>query len=117
MTVDKARAQEAKQSGASALQTYLTSLVYLRQEAKRDGLDAVAGIMWDALAAIERWLDTGNAPAHSPDILDSSLCHSLDFLLKLAGVAPGPAAAGRARHRQIRGRIKRRSRAALTATR
>ena len=60
----------------------MTSLLYLREEAERDGLQAVAKIMWEALAAMERWLDSGQAPVGSHDILDSPLCHSLDFLLK-----------------------------------
>jgi hypothetical protein len=82
VTVSKAGPRKAKQDGLDALQTYLTSLLYLRQEAKRDGLDAVAEIIWDALAAIEEWLDTGKAPVKSSDVLDSPLCHSLDFLLQ-----------------------------------
>jgi hypothetical protein len=88
VTAGTDRAQEVKHGGGTALQSYLTSLLYLREEAKRDGLDAVAGIMWDALAAIERWLETGNAPARSRDVLDSSLCHGLDFLLKWLALPP-----------------------------
>jgi hypothetical protein len=88
MTVSKARTQEASGGGANALQTYLTSLLYLRQEARREGLDAIAGIMWDALAAREKWLDTGKAPAHSRELLDSPLCHSLDFLVKWLALPP-----------------------------
>jgi hypothetical protein len=94
VTQSKARAQEAKHGGAEALQTYLTSLLYLRQEAKRDGLEPIAAIMWDALAALEAWLDTGEAPARSRDVLDSPLCHSLDFLIKWLALPP-------ARQRQV----------------
>jgi len=94
VTVSKAGRQRTKQDGVNALQTYLTSLLYLRQEAKRDGLDVVAEIMWNALAAIEAWLDTGKAPVSSLDVLDSPLCHSLDFLLKWMALPP-------ARQRQI----------------
>jgi hypothetical protein len=62
----------AKARGAvNAMQTYMTSLLYLRQEARRDGLDAVADILWRALAAIEAWLDSGQAPVGSGDILDA----------------------------------------------
>jgi hypothetical protein len=64
------------------LQVYLASLLYLRQEAERDGLAAVAAIMWDALAAIERWLDSGAAGVASQEMLNVPLCHALDFLLK-----------------------------------
>jgi hypothetical protein len=88
VTASKAKAQEAKGDSARALQTYLTSLLYLRQEAKRDGLDAVADIMRNALAAIEAWLDTGKASVNSHDVLDSPLCHSLDFLLKWLALPP-----------------------------
>jgi hypothetical protein len=88
VTASKAKAQEAKGDSARALQTYLTSLLYLRQEAKRDGLDAVADIMRNALAAIEAWLDTGKASISSHDVLDSPLCHSLDFLLKWLALPP-----------------------------
>ena len=88
MTVSKAKQVEAKCDSARALQTYLASLLYLRQEAKRDGLDAVAEIMWNALAAIEAWLDTGKAAVNGSDVLDSPLCHSLDFLLKWLALPP-----------------------------
>jgi hypothetical protein len=64
------------------MRTYLASLAYLREEAKRDGLDVVATILLDALAALERWLDSGSAPVTSQDMLDASLCHALSFLLK-----------------------------------
>jgi hypothetical protein len=80
--------QDAKHGGAKALRSYLTSLLYLRQEAKREGLDAVADIMWDGLAAIEQWLDTGKAPAHSREVLDSSLCYALEFLLTWVDLPP-----------------------------
>jgi hypothetical protein len=82
MTVSKAVAQKAKQDSVSAVQAYLTSLLYRRQEAQRDGLEPVAEILWSALAAIEEWLDTGEAPVNSREVLDSPLCHTLDFLLK-----------------------------------
>ena len=88
MTVSKARPQETKHGGGDALQAYLTSLAYLRQEAQRDGLDAVAEIMWDALAAIGAWLDTGKAPLDSRAALSSSLCHSLEFLVKWLALPP-----------------------------
>ncbi len=88
MTVNKVMTQEAKHGGATALQTYLMSLTYLRQEARREGLHVVAGIMWEAGVAIEVWLDSGNAPAHNPDVLNSPLCHSLDFLLKWLALPP-----------------------------
>ncbi len=70
------------------MQAYVTSLLYLRQEAKRDGLETIADIMWNALAAIETWLDTGKAPVNSRDVLDSPLCHSLEFLLKWLAMPP-----------------------------
>jgi hypothetical protein len=90
MTASNAMPREADHAeAANALQTYLTSLLYLRQEARRDGLDVVADIMWEALATIEAWLDTGSAPARSHEILDSPLCHSLDFLLKWLALPPG----------------------------
>jgi hypothetical protein len=88
VTASKATRPQEKHGGGGALQSYLTSLIYLRQEAKRDGLDAIADIMWGAVAAIERWLDTGTAPAHSPEVLNSSLCHSLDFLLHWRALPP-----------------------------
>lgn len=88
MTVSKAKPQEEKHGGADALQAYLTSLAYLRQEAQRDGLDAVADIMWDALAAIGAWLDTGKAPLDSRTALNSSLCHSLEFLIRWLALPP-----------------------------
>jgi hypothetical protein len=88
VSVSKAKPQQAKHGGGEALQAYLTSLAYLRQEAKRDGLDAVADIMWDALAAIGAWLDTGKAPLDSRAALNSSLCHSLEFLIKWLALPP-----------------------------
>jgi hypothetical protein len=95
VTVSKAKPQEVKHPrlrggrlGGDVLQAYLTSLAYLRQEAKRDGLDAVAEIMWDALAAIEAWLDTGKAPLDSRAALNSSLCYSLEFLIKWLALPP-----------------------------
>jgi hypothetical protein len=88
MTVSKAKPQKTKQDGINDLQSYLTSLLYLRQEAKRDGLDVVAEIMWNALVAIEKWLDTGKAPVNSRDVLDSPLCHSLDFLINWLALPP-----------------------------
>lgn len=90
MKASKAMPRQSNHAAAAdALQTYLTSLLFLRQEAKREGLHVVAGIMWEALATIEAWLDTGSAPAHSHEVLDSSFCHSLDFLLKWLSLPPG----------------------------
>ena len=84
-----AGARAAARGGANrALQAYLASLLYLRQEAQRDGLDAVASIMWEALAAIERWLDSGASALAGQDMLDASLCHALDFLLKWRTLPP-----------------------------
>ena len=54
----------------------------------RGELHVVAQILWDALAAIERWLYTGESPADRCDILDSSLCRALDFLVKWRGLPP-----------------------------
>jgi|SRR5580658_9792646 hypothetical protein len=88
MTASKAKLPEANYGGATPLQTYLASLLYLRQEAKREGLDEVAEIMWNALTAMEEWLNTGNVPAGNREILDSPLCHSLDFLLKWLVLSP-----------------------------
>ena len=82
------REAEVKDGIPSAVQNYLASLAYLRAEAKRDGLDAIAEIIWEALAAIETWLDTGNTSATSSRVLDSSLCHSLEFLLKWLSLPP-----------------------------
>jgi hypothetical protein len=73
---------EARRGTKGTLQAYLASLLYLRQEAQRDGLDAVAAIMWDALVALERWLDSGAAGVASQEMLNVPLCHALDFLLK-----------------------------------
>jgi len=88
MTAATAEA-ETRAGGASEMRTYLASLAYLRQEAERDGLDVVATILLDALAALERWLDSGAAPAGSQDMLDASLCHALSFLLKWLALPPG----------------------------
>jgi hypothetical protein len=88
VTVSKTAPQKLKRDGVNAMQTYLTSLMYLRQEAQRDGLEPVAEILWNALAAIEQWLDTGKAPVKSSDILDSPLCHSLEFLMKWTALPP-----------------------------
>jgi len=88
--VKAGRAQAETRRGADGrLQHYLVSLLYLSKEAEHDGLDAVAAIIWDAVAAIEAWLDTGNAPARSAEVLDSSLCHSLEFLLKWLALPAG----------------------------
>jgi hypothetical protein len=88
MTGSKARPHDVNHRTVNALQTYLTSLLYLRQEAKRDGLPVVARIMWQALAEIEEWLDTGKAPVSVHEILDSPLCRSLDFLLRWMALSP-----------------------------
>jgi hypothetical protein len=53
VTVNKTAPQKVKRDGVNAVQTFLTSLLYLRQEAQRDGLEPVAEILWNALAAIE----------------------------------------------------------------
>jgi hypothetical protein len=71
-----------------ALQSYLISLAYLHQEAKRDRLEPVAQIMWNAMAAIETWLDTRESPVSSRAIMDSSLCNGLDFILKWLSLRP-----------------------------
>ena len=76
------------QGNVTKLQTYLTSLLYLRQEAQRDGLEPVAQIIWNAIAAVEAWLDTGDSPVSSQDVLDSPLCHSLDFMLRFLAMPP-----------------------------
>jgi hypothetical protein len=94
VTASKAKPQEAIPGRTNTLQSYLTSLLYLRQEAKHEGLDAVAEIMWNALAAMEEWLNSGNAPVDSREILDSPLCHSLNFLLQWLVLSP-------ARQRQV----------------
>lgn len=88
MRTSKAARRKVNGGGQNALQSYLASLLYLREEARRDGLPVVAGIMWEALAAIEAWLDSGKTPAHHPDVLNSSLCHSLDFMLKWLALPP-----------------------------
>jgi hypothetical protein len=80
VTAGKAKLQATNRDAVSAMQAYITSLLYLRQEARRDGLEVVADIMWNALAAIEKWLDSGQAPVGSGAILDLPLCHSLEFL-------------------------------------
>lgn len=76
------------QSRIAELQTYLTSLLYLREEAKRDGLEPVAQIIWNAIAALEAWLDTRESPVSSREVLDSPLCHSLDFMLRFLSMPP-----------------------------
>jgi hypothetical protein len=86
--MSKATPQEAKDGRANALRTHLASLAYLREEAKRDGLEALAKIISEALAAIDTWLDSGKAPARSPDVLDLSLCHALEFLLMWLALPP-----------------------------
>jgi hypothetical protein len=70
------------------LQAYVTSLLYLRQEAQRDGLEPIAAILWNALAAVEAWLETPESPITSQEIINSSFCHSLDFLLKWTMLPP-----------------------------
>jgi hypothetical protein len=90
--------RHAPRSRVSALQTYLTSLLYLREEAKRDGLEPIADILWNAIAAVEAWLDSGESPVNSREVLDSPLCHSLDFLLKWLALSP-------AKQRQVTGLI------------
>jgi hypothetical protein len=118
MTVSKAPPHETKDRRANALRTHLASLAYLREEAKRDGLEALAGIISEALAAIAAWLDTGKAPARSPDVLDLSLCHALEFLLLWLALSPDRQRHVCAKHRQVRGESKRRrNRASLAATR
>jgi len=73
---------EARRGGRGTLEAYLASLLYLRREAQRDGLETVAAIMWDALASVERWLDSGAAGVVSHEMLNVPLCQALDFLLK-----------------------------------
>jgi len=55
MTLAKTAQREAelKDGIPNAVQTYVASLAHLRAEAKRDGLDAIGEIIWEALAAIE----------------------------------------------------------------
>jgi hypothetical protein len=76
-------------SARRALQAYVTSLLYLREEAMRDGLQPVADILQRALAAIEAWLDSQESPAETASVLDSSLCQSLDFLLQWLALPSG----------------------------
>lgn len=80
MTTSAARCP-ANRDGLNAVQTYVTSILYLREEARHDGFDAVADILWNALTAIETWLETGQGPVGSGDILDKPLCQSLEFLI------------------------------------
>ena len=80
MTSGRAKLQATDHDAVSTVRAYMTSLLYLRQEARRDGLEVVADILWDALAGIEKWLDSGQGPVGSGDILDLPLCRSLDFL-------------------------------------
>ena len=88
MTARKTRPQGTKHGGAALLQGYLASLLFLREEAMRAGLHVVAQILWDALATLEKWLYTGVSPADRSDILDSSLCRALDFVVKWRGLPP-----------------------------
>lgn len=62
--------------------------MYLRQEATRDGLEPVANIIWHALTDVEAWLETGDAPVSSRDIIDGPLCQSLDFLFTWLSLQP-----------------------------
>jgi hypothetical protein len=78
----ESRSDTLPQVRKSDLQAYVTSLLYLRQEALRDGLEPIAAILWNTLAAVEAWLESPESPIASHDIIDSSFCHSLDFLLK-----------------------------------
>lgn len=88
MTAGKNKPLVTHRSPLEAVQTYMTSLLYLRQEAKRDGLEVVADIMWNALAGLEKWLDSGQAPVGSRDILDLPLCRSLEFLFNWMALPP-----------------------------
>jgi hypothetical protein len=91
-------AEDAPRSPVAVLQTYLASLLYLREEARRDGLEPLADILWNAIAAVEAWLDSGESEVNSREVLDSSLCHSLDFLLKWLALPP-------AKQREVSGLI------------
>ena len=88
MTSRRGVTEEAKKTRITALQGYITSLLYLREEATRDGLTPVADILQKALASIEAWIDSRESPVNSASVLDSSLCHSLDFLLKWLALPP-----------------------------
>jgi hypothetical protein len=91
-------AEDAPRSRVAVLQTYLASLLYLREEARRDGLEPLANIIWNAIAAVETWLDSGESGVNSREVLDSPLCHSLDFLLKWLALPP-------AKQREVTGLI------------
>jgi hypothetical protein len=80
VTASKKKPPATQRCPVDAVQAYMTSLIYLREEARRDGLEAVADILWNALASIEKWLESWQAPLGSHDILDLPLCRSLEFL-------------------------------------
>jgi hypothetical protein len=80
--------EKERRARITALQGYITSLLYLREEATRDGLHPVADILQRALASIEAWIDSRESQVDSAALLDSSLCHSLDFLLKWLALPP-----------------------------
>jgi hypothetical protein len=75
-------AEQMKKDGVKSLSTYLSCLLYLRQEARRDGLDAIANVLGTALNSIGNWLDTGKAPVRSEDMVDSQFCHTMEFLFR-----------------------------------
>ncbi|MGA7239906.1 MAG: hypothetical protein WBY44_29770 [Bryobacteraceae bacterium] len=77
----KPQASRTKNHQESLLKSYLSSLLYLREDAKREGLKSIATIMENALQSIEHWVDTGKVNIAKHDLLDPSLMHALNFLL------------------------------------
>lgn len=69
-----------------AVQSYATSLLYLNQEAERDGLPEIAAIMATALSHLGGQMNAMSL--RTEVVLDSSLCDALMFLHGFLALPP-----------------------------
>ena len=70
------------------IQSYMTNLLFLSQEAERDGLTWIAKICENALSLLTAQASKKAIPA--TELLDASLCEALRFLVTFLSMPSGP---------------------------
>jgi hypothetical protein len=70
------------------LQSLLSCLFYLCQEAERERLPYVGALLKDTISRIDLLSRSGVLPHAGADIIDDSLYEAMSFLHELAGLSP-----------------------------
>jgi hypothetical protein len=73
----------SKKRDVRKLQAYITSLDYLNQEASREGLDAVAGILKESISSIKARLEKNDFEPVSAQLQQERLIQIIKMLLNL----------------------------------